>query len=173
MEIISEGQGELLGWHDPDEAREWVQNNKSRELKSKVMTAKEAVTKFVKDGDYIASGGFGHVRVSMSIVYEIIRQKKRNLALAGKTAVHDLDMLVGTGCVNRVEASYSFGHELRGLSPSSRKKVQTGECKVIAEISNAGYQWRFLGGMMGLPFVPSRTMAGTDGPIHSITAPVK
>jgi acyl CoA:acetate/3-ketoacid CoA transferase alpha subunit len=162
MEVISEGKGELLGWHDPDEGREWVQNNKSRELISKVMTAKEAVTKFVKDGDYIASGGFGHVRVSMAIVYEIIRQKKRNLALAGKTAVHDLDMLVGSGCVNRVEASYSFGHELRGLSPSSRKKVQTGQCKVVAEISNAGYQWRFLGGMMGVPFIPSRTMAGTD-----------
>ena len=40
-------------------------------------------------------GGFGHVRVSMSIIYEIIRQKKQNLTMAGKTAVHDLDLLVG------------------------------------------------------------------------------
>jgi acyl CoA:acetate/3-ketoacid CoA transferase alpha subunit len=173
MDIISEGQGELLGWHDPDEGREWVINNKSRELKSKVMTAKEAVTKFVKDGDYIASGGFGHVRVSMSIVYEIIRQKKRNLAMAGKTAVHDLDLLVGCGCVNKVEAAYSFGHELRGLSPSSRKMVQTGKCKVAAEISNAGYQWRFLAGMMGVPFIPARTLVGTDTYKYSSSKVVK
>ena len=101
----------------PGRSREWVIKNKSRALKDKTMTVKEAVTRFVYDGDYIASGGFGHVSVSMAIVYEIIRQKKRNLALAGKTAVHDLDILVGTGCVNRVEAAYSFGHELRGLSP--------------------------------------------------------
>jgi len=162
MEIVMQGKGELVGWHDPDEARSWVIENKSREPRNKMMTAKEAVERFVHDGDYIASGGFGHVRVSMAIVYEIIKQKKRNLTLAGKTAVHDCDILVGSGCVNRVEAAYSFGHELRGLSPASRRMVESGKCKVIAETSNAGYQWRFLAGMMGLSFVPSRTMLGTD-----------
>ncbi|MCX5812035.1 MAG: CoA transferase subunit A [Proteobacteria bacterium] len=162
MEILDEGSGELIGWHHPDEAREWVQKKKSRELKSKLMTAKEAVEQFVGDGDYIASGGFGHVRVSMEIIYEIIRQKKRNLAMAGKTAVHDLDLLVGSGCVNRVEPAYSFGHELRGLSPAGKRMVESGECKVLAETSNGGYQWRFLAGMMGLSFIPSRTLLGTD-----------
>ncbi len=162
MEVLSEGSGELIGWYDPDEAREWVQKNKSREIKDKTMSPKEAVSRFVHDGDFIASGGFGHSRVSMAIVYEIIRQKKRNLILAGKTAVHDCDILVGTGVVNRVEVAYSFGHELRGLSPCSRKKVQSGQCKVVAETSNAAYQWRWLAGMMGLPFIPSRNLLGTD-----------
>lgn len=161
-DILSEGMGELIGWHDPDDAREWVMKNKSRALKDKTMSASEAVDKFVHDGDFMASGGFGHVRISMAIVYEIIRQKKRNLILAGKTAVHDLDILVGSGCVNRVEAAYSFGHELRGLSPASRRMVQTGRCKVVAETSNAGYQWRWLAAMMGLSFIPGRSMLGTD-----------
>ena len=120
MEVLKEGKGELLGWHDPDEARKWVLENKSRELKDKTMSAKEAVSKFIRDGDFIASGGFGHVRISMAIIYEIIRQKKRNLFMAGKTSVQDLDILVTSGCVNKVEAAYSFGHELRGLSPGSR-----------------------------------------------------
>jgi acyl CoA:acetate/3-ketoacid CoA transferase alpha subunit len=162
MEILSEGIGELIGWHDPDEAREWVKNNKSRELKSKLMTAGEAVGQFVHDGDYIASGGFGHVRVSMNIIYEIVRQKRKNLTMAGKTAVHDLDILIGARAVNRVEPAYSFGHELRGLSPAGKRMVESGECKVVAEISNAAYQWRFLAGMMGVPFIPARTLLGTD-----------
>lgn len=162
MELLDEGTGELLGWHHPDEARQWVLNNKSRELKSKLMTAHEAVEQFVHDGNYIASGGFGHVRVSMAIIYEIIRQKKRNLAMAGKTAVHDLDVLIGSGCVNKVEPAYSFGHELRGLSPAGKRMVESGEVKIAAEISNAGYQWRFLAGMMGLSFIPARTLLGTD-----------
>jgi glutaconate CoA-transferase subunit A len=162
MEVLKEGKGELIGWHDPDEARDWVINNKSRELKDKTMSAKEAVSKFVHDGDFIASGGFGHIRVSMAIVYEIIKQKKRQLAIAGKTAVHDFDLLVGSGCVNRAEVAYSFGHELRGLSPASRRMVETGQCKVIAETTNAGYQWRFLAGMMGIPFIPSRNFLGTE-----------
>ncbi len=173
MEILHEGKGELIGWHDPDENREYVLKNKSRELKDKTMTAKEVVTKFVKDGNFIASGGFGHIRVSMNIIYEIIRQKKRNLIMAGKTAVHDLDLLVGTGCVNKVEVAYSFGHELRGLSPASRRMVESGKCKVSGEISNSGYQWRFLAGMMGLPFIPSRNLLGTDTGKYSSCKVVK
>ena len=162
MEILQEGEGQLIGWHDPDEAREWVIHNKSRELKNKVITAEEAVNTFIHDGNYIASGGFGHVRVSMAIVYEIVRQRKTNLTMAGKTAVHDLDILIGAGSVNKVEVAYSFGHELRGLSPASRRNVENGKCCVVAETSNAGYQWRFLAGMMGIPFIPSRTLLGTD-----------
>ncbi len=173
MEILKEGTGELLGWHDPDEARDWVLNNKSRELKDKTMSVKEAVSRFVHNGDFIASGGFGHVRVSMAIVYEIIRQKKRNLAMAGKTAVHDFDILVGSGCVDRAEVAYCFGHELRGLSPASRRMVENGQCKVVAETSNAGYQWRFLAGMMGVPFIPSRNLLGTDTGDYSSCKVVK
>jgi len=173
MDVIQEGKGKLVGWRDPDEHRKWVAENKSRELKDKTCTPKEAVEKYVKDGDYIASGGFGHVRVSMSIVYEIIRQGRKNLTMAGKTAVHDQDILIGAGCVNKVEAAYSFGHELRGLSPASRRAVESGACEVVAEISNAGYQWRFLGGMMGVPFIPARNMLGTDTLLHSSSKVVK
>lgn len=171
--MLQEGKGELVGWHDPDEARAWVLHNKSRELKDKTMSAREAVSRFVNDGDFIANGGFGHIRVSMAILYEIIRQKKRNLIMAGKTAVHDVDLLVGSRCVNKVEVAYSFAHELRGLSPASRGMVQSGECKVIAETSNAAYQWRWLAAMMGLPFIPSRNLLGTDTGKYSSCKVVK
>lgn len=167
MKIIAEGQGELIGWHDPDENRQWVHENKSREPVDKRMTVSEAVAKFVHDGDFLAMGGFGHIRTPMSLVYEIIRQEKRDLVIAGKTAVHDIDILIGAGCVGKVEAAYAFGHELRGLSPAGRRAVETGQCKVVAEISNAGYQWRFLAGMMGIPFIPTRAMLGTDTLKHS------
>ncbi len=162
IEILAEGQGELIGWHDPDENRAWVREHKSRGLNDKRMSVKEAVTRFVRDGDYLAIGGFGHVRVPMSVVYEIIRQGRRNLVMAGKTAVHDIDVLIGAGCVSKVECAYSFGHELRGLSPAGRRAVESGLVKVAAEISNGGYQWRFLAGMMGIPFIPTRNLAGTD-----------
>jgi acyl CoA:acetate/3-ketoacid CoA transferase alpha subunit/acyl CoA:acetate/3-ketoacid CoA transferase beta subunit len=173
MELIEKGNGELVGWHDPDENRQWILNNKTRSLDDKTMTVKDAVSKFVKNGCFIAMGGFGHVRVSMSIVYEIIRQKKNDMTMAGKTAVHDLDLLIGSGCVNKVEVAYSFGHELRGLSPASRRAVETGKCKVVGEISNAGYQWRFLAAMMGLPFMPTRVMLGTDTFKYSSARSVK
>ncbi|MHA1593141.1 MAG: CoA transferase subunit A [Candidatus Baldrarchaeia archaeon] len=162
VEVLYEGEGELLGWEDPDEMRKWIRENKPREMVDKTMDLKEAISKFVRDGCYIAFGGFGHIRVSMAAIYEIIRQKKRNLIMAGKTAVHDVDILVAAGCVSKVEVAYCFGHELRGLSPASRRKVEHGEVKVATEWSNAGFQWRFLAAAMGLPFIPTRVMLGTD-----------
>jgi acyl CoA:acetate/3-ketoacid CoA transferase alpha subunit len=162
MEIIEQGRGELVGWHDPDESREWIRQNKSRNLKDKRMSIAEAVQRYVADGASLAMGGFGHIRVSMAAVYEMIRQGKKHLVLLGKTGVHDADLLIGAGCVDRLEVAYDFGHELRGLSPASRRAVETGQCKVVAEISNAGHQWRFLAAMMGVPFIPTRNMLGTD-----------
>ncbi|MFZ5643610.1 MAG: CoA-transferase, partial [Bacillota bacterium] len=84
--LLREGKGELIGWRDPDENRKFIQENKSRVLVDKQMSIREAVERFVRDGDFLASGGFGHVRVSMNAIYEIIRQKKKNLIMAGKTA---------------------------------------------------------------------------------------
>lgn len=162
MEVLAEGKGELLGWHDPDENRQWVRENKSRALVDKRMSVQEAVQRFVHDGDYVAIGGFGHIRIPMAVLYEIIRQRKRDLAIAGKTAVHDIDILIGGGCVSKVECAYAFGHELRGLSPAGRRAVESGRVQVVAEISNAGYQWRFLAAAMGLPFIPARNLTGTD-----------
>mgnify|MGYP001093109484 CR=1 FL=1 len=83
IEILAEGQGELLGWHDPDENRAWVRDHKPRGLVDKRMSVREAVARFVHDSDYLAIGGFGHIRVPMALVYEIIRQGRRNLAMAG------------------------------------------------------------------------------------------
>ena len=167
MDILEEGLGQLVGWHDPDENRQWILENKPRQLVDKRMSVAEAVRSFVHDGDLLASGGFGHVRIAMSAIYEIIRQGKRHLVMAGKTGVQDSDLLIASGCVDRIEVAYAFGHELRGLSPASRRKVEGGECQVLAEISNAGYQWRFLAAMMGVPFLPARTMLGTDTLKHS------
>ena len=167
MEILQAGHGQLIGWHDPDENRQWVLEHKPRDLVDKRMTVADAVTRFVHDGDFIASGGFGHVRVGMAAIYEIIRQGRRRLIMAGKTAVHDADLLIAAGCVDRIEVAYSFGHELRGLSPASRRMVEGGHCQVVAELSNAGYQWRFMAAMMGLPFIPSRNLLGTDTLKHS------
>ncbi|MHA1746304.1 MAG: CoA transferase subunit A [Promethearchaeota archaeon] len=161
MKILQEGEGKLVGWHDPDEQRAWVQK-KTRAMVDKRMSISDAVKKYVTDGDVIAMGGFGHIRVSMAAIYEMIRQKVRNLIMMGKTGVHDIDVMIGGGIISQVEVAYCFGHEMRGLSKCGRNAVEAGKVKVVSEISNAGHQWRFLGGMMGVPFIPTRTMLGSD-----------
>ena len=162
LKVIDEGHGELHAWMDPDDARAWMSENKSRQLSDKVMPLKEAISRFTFDGGYLAMGGFGHIRVSMAGIYEMIRQKRRDLIIAGKTAVHDVDVLIASGVVNKVECAYAFGHELRGLSPAGRRAVEGGSVKIVAELSNAAFQWRFKAAAMGLPWLPARIMMGTD-----------
>jgi 3-oxoacid CoA-transferase subunit A/glutaconate CoA-transferase subunit A len=162
LKALEQGGGELLGWLDPDDARRWIAEKKTCRPDDKRMPLREAVAQFTRDGDYFALGGFGHVRVSMAAIYEMIRQGRRHLAMAGKTAVHDVDVLIAAGVVDRVDCAYSFGHELRGLSRAGRRAVEGGRVKVVAEISNAGFQWRFKAAAMGLPFLPARVMLGTD-----------
>jgi len=93
VDVLAEGRGELLGWHDPDEQRAWVRENKPRDLRDKRMSMAEAVDRFVADGAVLAMGGFGHIRVSMAAVYEIIRRRRRHLATLRKTAVHETHIL--------------------------------------------------------------------------------
>ena len=162
MNVIDEGNGELVGWEHPDDVRKWNREKRSRAFEDKRMTASEAVERFVDDSDLLASGGFGHVRISTPILHEIVRQDIADLTLSGKTTVFDADLLIAAGAVSKVEAAYCFAHETRGLAPASRRRVEEGDVDVVAEASNATLQWRFLAAKMGVPFVPARILAGTE-----------
>ena len=82
---------------------------------SKLMSLKEAVSRYVKDGDTIYYGGF-QIMVPMAITHEIIRQKKKNLTtVESSTDVGGLDLLVGAGCVKEIHSR--LDHELVCKSP--------------------------------------------------------
>jgi 3-oxoacid CoA-transferase subunit A/glutaconate CoA-transferase subunit A len=172
MDVIEEGKAVIWSKHDPEEHRKWVLEKKNRSLQDKTMSIKDAISKYVSNGDYLAMGGFGHVRVSMSAVYEMIRQRKNSLAMAGKTAVHDIEILVAGGCIKRVDRAYSGGHEVRGLSPAFRRAAENSEIEV-QEWSNASFQWRFRAAAMGIPFMPTRILMGTDTFKYSAAKVVK
>ena len=57
------------------------------------MTVQEAVARFVHDGDYVASGGFGMVRIATAILHEIVRQGRKDLGFSGHTATHDFQIM--------------------------------------------------------------------------------
>jgi len=157
---IEEGLEELFCDPDPDKARAFFKT-KERGLVNKVTTVKDAVRELVRDSDYLAVGGFGHVRIPTAVLYEIIRQKKRDLGMAGHTSIYDSDILASAGCLNRCDISYVVGYEIRGLSASARRAFESNKIKKT-DWSNSALAWRFYAGAAGLSFVPSRNMLGTD-----------
>src|SRR6516164_1068104 len=72
----------------------------------------------------------------------------RNLTGRGKTLA-------------RVDVAYVIGLEARGLSPQARRVMESGDIE-CQEWTNYALAVRFKAAAMGVPFLPSRTMLGTD-----------
>ncbi len=166
MDTLSLGEGKLFTDPSGNRAREFFAG-KPRALTDKLTTVAEAVSRLIQDGDYLAIGGFGSDRLPTSVLHEILRQDKRDLGLAGHTATHDFQILcagnmAGRGkTLARVDVAYIVGLEARGLSPHARRVMESGEVE-STEWTNYALAVRFKAAAMGVPFLPSRTMLGTD-----------
>lgn len=170
------GIGPLFMDPNPDKARAFFKN-KSRALTDKVMSVKEAVSKFINDGDYLASGGFGANRIATAALHEILRQKKHNLGFAGHTTTHDFQILAagnrgGHKLLARLDAAYIVGLEARGLSPQARRVMESGEVEVC-EWTNYTLACRLHAAAMGVPFIATRNMLGTDTFHYSAAKEIK
>lgn len=168
---LPQGHGPLFAAPHVDAARDFFRT-KPKGLVDKRMSVRDAITQFVHDGDYLASGGFGCDRIATALLHEIVRQKKQNLSFAGHTATHDYQILcagnqTGRGqLLQRVDIAYIVGLEARGLSPHARRCSESGEI-AFCEWTNYALAVRLQAAAMGVPFLPMRSMAGTDTFRHS------
>ncbi|MBI2386940.1 MAG: CoA transferase subunit A [Elusimicrobia bacterium] len=144
---------------DPDGFRAFLRDEKDFSLRSKLMTEREAVKRFIHSGDYVGFELYGTVRCPLSVVREIVRRRVGGLRLMGQ-GLMDADFLIAAGLVAEMDITY-VGYEAYGLSPILRRAVESGALK-LAEWSNAAITWRMKAAAMGLPFLPARTMLGTD-----------
>jgi glutaconate CoA-transferase subunit A len=160
LQIIESGIGELINPPDLNAFREWNRTQKSRKLYDKLMTEREAVSRFVYDGCYIGTELYGTVRCPMSLVREIVRQGYKDLRVAGQ-GVTELDLWLAAGIIKTLDITY-IGLEVYGISQALRREVESGRVEKVVEWSNGGITWRFKATAMGVPFLPVRAMLGTD-----------
>ena len=160
MKVLSTGIGELIQPPDMNAFREWNRTQKPKALIDKRMSEKEAISKYLQDGQYIGIELYGTVRAPMSLTREIIRQGFKNLNCAGQ-GVYESDLLAAANTVKKLDWTY-IGFEVYGLSNSVRRAVEDGYVEKVVEWSNAALSWRFKAAAMGVPFIPTRVMLGTD-----------
>jgi len=163
MQVLESGIGELIQPPDLEAFREW-NRLKPRTLIDKLMTEQEAVSRFVTDGCYIGTELYGTVRAPMSLVREIIRQGKKHLRVVGQ-GIHEIDLLLAADLVDTLDVAY-VAWEVYGISSCLRRAVESGRVKTT-DWSNGGIAWRFKAAAMGVPFLPVRSMLGTDTLKHS------
>ena len=131
-------------------------------MTDKVMSPREAIKRFVHDGDHISLGGFTIVRNPMGLVYEIIREKIKDLHVYVHSQGQAFDVLIGAGCVTAME--FAYGGTAR-FSPSGgirfRKAIEGGAVR-FEDYTNHQMVLRFLAGAMGVPFLPLKGVLETD-----------
>ena len=130
----------------------------------KMMTMKEAVSKYVKDDDAIYLAGFTHM-IPFAAGHEIIRQKRRNLTLCRATPDIIYDQMIAAGCCKKVMFSYA-GNPGVGSLRCFRRALEKGQPNKIdiEEYTHFGLSGRLFAGATNMPFLPMRTNLGSDLP---------
>ncbi|MEX2723150.1 MAG: CoA transferase subunit A [Candidatus Freyarchaeota archaeon] len=150
----------------PDEARRRLVE-KPKDLREKAMSLKEAVKKFVKNGDSLGIGGFVNSRQPVAIVHEIIRQGRKNLIISAQSLSLAGEFLAAAMIVDENHVSIKaaeiawWAYEVIGLAPAFRYLAENGIIQV-EDWTNYGMSARFKAGAMGIPCIPTRDSSLTD-----------
>jgi glutaconate CoA-transferase subunit A len=99
----------------------------------------------------------------MAAVREIIRQGKKNLTVAKTLGSFDIELLFAADLVKKIIASWASIGVVWGVSKVFREKVESGAVE-FEEWSNFGINLRFEAAAMGVPFLPTFAMIGSDIP---------
>jgi glutaconate CoA-transferase subunit A len=129
------------------------------------MSMRDAVSRFVHDGDTVVIEGFTHL-ICFAAGHEIIRQRRRDLTLARLTPDLIYDQMIAAGCARKLVFSWA-GNPGVGSLHAFRRAVEgkpAGGGLEIEEYSHFGMVARFSAGAARLPFWPLRNYMGTDLP---------
>jgi glutaconate CoA-transferase subunit A len=118
---------------------------------SKIMTVKDAIGKFVHDGDHLVIGNYT-IGTCMDMVFEIIRQGKKDFTLYSQSGILDVECLIAAGCVKRLVTTYCMrsGGKAGG---SALERALNKETIQIEDYSNFQYNAMLLAGMHGFDFI--------------------
>src|SRR6188474_336858 len=134
--------------------------DRDRSLHEKVVTLEEAAA-LVKDGETVGIGGSTLSRTPMAMVWALIRAGRKRLTCARGITSSEGDWLFGSGACERMVSSWFSQGIVWGVSKVMRHHVETGKAR-FDEWSHMAMGMRFRAGAMGVPFLPMRSMLGSD-----------
>ncbi len=133
-------------------------------MSGKLLPMREAIARYVHDGETVAIEGFT-AAICFAAAHEIIRQGRRELTLCRMTPDLIYDQLVAAGCARKLVFSY-LGNPGVGSLHCIRRAVEEDIPRPLEleEYSHFGMIGRYLAGASRLPFFPLRSYAGSDMP---------
>jgi len=129
----------------------------------KLCSLEEAVATFVTDGMGIVLGAALEHGIPYAATHELIRQQRRNLNMIAPISDISTDMLIGAGCVSTVTGAW-VGNVSGGMGHNYRRAAEQGlpQPITIYDYSNFTIGMAFFAGAYGLPYVPLKSILGSD-----------
>ena len=137
---------------------------------SKLLSMSEAIERFVPNGSTVALSLALEPLIPFAAAHEIIRQQRQNLTLVAPISDILFDQLIGAGCVAKIAAAW-VGNVSEGLGHCYRRAVEKDIPRPITveEYSNFTVGLALLAASLGSPYIPTRTLLGTDLPRQNPT----
>ena len=133
---------------------------RDRSLREKVMSLDEA-TALVPDGASVAIGGSTLSRTPMAMIWALIRAGRKDLTCARGITSSEGELLFASGTSRHILTSWFSQGIVWGVSRIMRLYTETGRAQ-FEEWSHLAMGLRFRAGAMGVPFLPMRSMMGSD-----------
>ena len=125
------------------------------------LTSLSEAAGWVKNGDVVAIGGCCYSRTPLALLMEVLRQERGGLTLARNLMCYEGEWFIAAQAVETLVSSW-FGIGLPwGLSRVFRQAVEGGQVR-FEEWSHLALGLRFRAGAMGVPFLPTLSMLGSD-----------
>ena len=148
---------------------------RDRGLREKVMSLEQAAL-LVNDGAHVGIGGCTLSRTPMAMIWALIRARRSNLTVSRSITSTEGDLLLAAGVSRHVITSWFSQGIVWGISKVMRHYTEHKLAR-FEEWSHMSIGLRYRAGAMGVPFLPSRSMLGSDvakqlgGAIKSMVCP--
>jgi len=133
---------------------------RDRSLRDKDMSLDEAAA-LVPDGTSVGIGGSTLSRTPMAMIWALIRANRKDLFCARSITSNEGELLFASGTSRHILTSWFSQGIVWGVSRIMRLYTETGRAR-FEEWSHMAVGLRFRAGAMGVPFLPMRSMMGSD-----------
>jgi glutaconate CoA-transferase subunit A len=133
---------------------------KPKSAGSKLSTLEDAAAR-INEGDHVAFGGILYSRTPLALIRAMLRRRPKHLTISRNLMCYEGEWCMVAGAVDRVVTSWMGIGLPWGLSLIMREYVESGRIPV-EEWSHLALGLRYRAAAMGVPFLPSLTMLGSD-----------
>lgn len=121
----------------------------------------EAACDLVNDGDHVALGGCTASRTPIAMIWALIRARKKQLRFSRSIISTEGDLLFASGISQHILSSWFSQGIIWGVSRVMRAYTEQKKAR-FEEWSHMAIGLRYRAGAMGIPFLPMRSMMGSD-----------